>query len=307
MSQSLSQVAVREFSARVKHAYQARGQNLAASVVTIDGVIGSQVDFPKMGYIIAQPGTYQAAANPQDPGFSHVTAQMNPFYADTTWNSLQQLTVNFSTQEQLVKGTVMGFGRRRDQILIDAWAANPGLTIADTVGPDVGLNYEKMLTIINWFDDQEVPNEERYLELSPKGARQLFRDERFINNLFLDQGIMGIGKFTYLPVLGMNVRMLGIMPEGGLPLTGNIRTALAWHSESTGFAVSQDMSIEVNKIPLQHGWLVTGQSQYGSTVIDNKGVIAIQYDETFAPAGPATSRGSAAAKLESALKNSIKV
>ncbi len=283
MTQSLTNVQIKEFESRIKHAYQAGGMDLFRCVRTITGVIGNQIQFPKMGTIIANRGAYLAAANPQDPNFTAAVATLYPYYADSVWSTLQQLTVNFSVQEALVQDTSMAFKRRFDQVLIDEWAIGAGYNIGIDVGGNQGFNYEKWNYINRRFMQKNVPPQNRWILLSPAAIYQLMQDARFINRLYLDQDIIAAGNFSFSPVLGMNVRWVGDMEEGGLPLVGTTRTAFAWHTDSTGMGIGQDVMLEVNKIPLQHAWMVTGSAQMGATVIDSQGVISVQYNETYEP------------------------
>jgi len=80
--------------------------------------------------------------------------------------------------------------------------------------------------------------------------------------------------------LGLNVIIIPDMTEGGLPLAGNIRSAFAWHRQSTGMGVGQNFRTEINYIPEKTSWLVNGVFSAGAVVIDNRGVLQVDCDET---------------------------
>jgi hypothetical protein len=49
---------------------------------------------------------------------------------------------------------------------------------------------------------------------------------------------------------------------------------------STGMAVGHDFRTEINYMPKETSWLINGIFSAGATVIDDRGVIAIDCDES---------------------------
>ena len=124
---------------------------------------------------------------------------------------------------------------------------------------------------------------ERYCAMSGNNLRALLADDHIVSRFYTSNDAVVDGQLNYKELLGMNIRIIPDMSEGGLPLSGSIRNCFAWHKMSTGFAVGQDMRVEIHYLPQQTTWFVNGLFFAGSTVIDNRGVFEIQCDESVNP------------------------
>jgi hypothetical protein len=104
------------------------------------------------------------------------------------------------------------------------------------------------------------------------------QDDQFVSTFYTENRILDRG--WVLDYLGINLVTIPQMTEGGLPKTGDILTALAWHKMSTGMAIGHDFRTEINYLPDRTSWLVNGIFSAGAVVIDPRGVIAINCDES---------------------------
>ncbi len=275
MSQSLTAVQQTAFDELVKAEYRSKGFLLRDSIRLKNDVIGSSAEFRKVDQVISVPTAYLAAVTIQDPDYTKVTCNIQKYTTPTAVDTVQELTVNFDAKMENAMLVGQGMGRRSDQIIIDAIAAGPGQTL-----PDVGtnFNYEKFTQIYEYFEDNAVPKGERWLAMSASNVRSLMQDDQFVSTFYTENRILDRGYF--LDYLGINVVTIPQMTEGGLPKTGNIRTALAWHKMSSGMAIGHDFRTEVNYMPDRTSWLVNGIFSAGAVVIDPRGVIAIECDES---------------------------
>lgn len=274
MSQSLTAVQQIEFDELVKAEYRSKGFLLRNSVRVKNNVIGASTEFRKVDQVIAVPTAYLAAVTIQDPGYNKVTCLIQKYTAPTAVDTVQELTVNFDTKMENAMLVGQAMGRRSDQIIIDALVADPGQTIADG---GTNFNYEKFTQIYEFFENNAVPMGERWLALSASNLRSIMQDDQFISTFYTENRILDRGFIR--DYLGINVVTIPQMTEGGLPIAGNIRTALAWHKMSTGMAIGHDFRTEVNYLPDRTSWLINGIFSAGAVVIDNRGVIAIECDE----------------------------
>jgi hypothetical protein len=275
MSQTLSNVEQTLFDSLVKAEYQSSGHLLRDTVRTRHDVIGATVDFRKVDEVIAVQTAYLAAVTIQDPGYSKVTATLLKYTAPTAVDEVQEITVNFDTRMENAMLVAKALGRRSDQILIDAFDANPGDTI---VNGGTNFNYAKFIQIQEFFDDNAVPLEERYVAMSAANKRSLMNDDQFVSSFYTDIRAIDRGEAT--KYLGFNLITIPQMTEGGLPLAGDIQTAFAWHKMSTGMAVGKNFRTEINYVPQNTSWLINGIFSAGAVVIDNRGVLAIDCDIT---------------------------
>lgn len=275
MSQSLTAVQQTEFDELVKAEYRSRGFLLRDSVRLKNNVIGAYTEFRKVDQVISVPTAYLAAVTIQDPGYTKETCTLQKYTTPTAVDTVQELTVNFDTKMENAMLVGQAMGRRSDQIIIDAVAADPGTTIADG---GTNFNYEKFTEVYEYFENNAVPKGERFIALSASNIRSLMQDDQFVSTFYTENRILDKG--WVLDYLGINLVTVPQMTEGGLPKTGNIRTALAWHKMSTGMAIGHDFRTEINYVPLQTSWLINGIFSAGAVVIDNRGVIAIDCDES---------------------------
>lgn len=284
---SLTNVQQTEFDTLVKAAYQSEGGLIQRNTVQRrDAVIGRYYDFRKVGYVTSVMQAYQDTVTPQDPNYSQVTCPINKFVTPTLVDEIQELTVNFDARAQQAK--IIGFAmmRRSDQIIIDSLSASgtSNSIAADfsTTGTNSNLTYNKMREIARIFDYYAVPPKMRHLAIAASQASTLLDQIQFTNNLYSNAAMNAInngtldGSFS----MGMNIHVIPFMNEGGLPISGNIRTCFAWHTNSMGMAFGKNMQTEINYVPQNTSWLINGVFSAGGVAIDPVGIINILCDET---------------------------
>jgi hypothetical protein len=275
MSISLTNVQQIEFDALVKAVYRSRGFLLRDTVRMKNDVVGNQVSFRKVDQVIAVETGYLQAVTIQDPNYQKANATLLKYTAPTAVDEVQELTVNFDAKMENAMLVAQAMGRRSDQILIDALDADPGDTIANG---GTNFTYAKFTECLEFFDDNAVPLPERFVAMSANNFRSLLGDDQFVSTFYTKNDV--IDRARIREYLGFNVIVIPAMTEGGLPKTGNIRTALAWHKMSTGAGIGKNFRTEINYIPQNTSFLINGVFSMGAVVIDNRGVLAIDCDET---------------------------
>lgn len=280
MSLSLTNVQQVEFDELVKIIYRAQGFLLRDSVRLRTDVIGNTVQFRSVDQVIALPAAYQSMVNIQDPNYQPHVATLQKYMAPTAVDVIQDLTVNFDSKRENAMVVAMAIGRRSDQIVIDALNANPSQTIA---AGGSNMTYAKLREIVQFFDENAVPVGERFVAMSGNNLRALLSEDQIISRFYTSNDLVVDGQANYKELLGMNIRIIPNMTEGGLPLSGNIRSCFAWHKMSTGMGIGQDMRVEINYLPQYTSWLINGMFFAGATVIDNRGVFQIDCDESVNP------------------------
>jgi hypothetical protein len=275
MSTSLTNVQQIEFDALVKAEYHSQGFLLRDSVRMKYDVIGAQVEFRKVNQVISVPTAYLAAVTIQDPGYNKALCTLQKYTTPTAVDEVQELTVNFDAKMENAMLVAQAMGRRSDQITIDALAADPGDTILDG---GTNFDYLKFTQCLEFFDNNGVPLAERFVAMSASNFKSLMQDDQFVSTFYTKNDV--IDRARIREYLGFNVVVIPQMTEGGLPKTGNIQTALAWHKMSTGMGIGMNFRTEINYIPQNTSYLVNGVFSAGAVVIDNRGVLAIECDVT---------------------------
>ena len=285
MSLSLSNVQQTEFDAMVKLEYRSRGFILRDTTRVRLDVIGNTCQFRKVGQVIANPVAFQNTIAVQDPGFTALTATLVKYAAGTAVDEIQDLTVNFDTKRELAMVVAMAIGRRSDQIIIDALGAG-GSAQATIAAAGTNMTYGKLRNVVQYFEQDAVPIEERYVAMSGNNLRSLLADDHITSRFFTSNDTVVDGSLQYKDLLSMNVRIIPDMTEGGLPIgvtAANVRNCYAWHKMAMGMAIGQDMRTEVNYLPRETSWFVNGLFFAGAVTIDNRGVFYVNADESVNP------------------------
>lgn len=275
MSTSLTNVQQIEFDALVKAEYRSSGFILRDSVRMKYDVIGASVEFRKVNQVISVPTAYLTAVTVQDPGYNKVMCTLQKYTTPTAVDEVQELTVNFDAKMENAMLVSQAMGRRSDQIIIDAVAADVGDTIADG---GTNFNYEKFTKVLEFFDNHAVPSSDRFVAMSASNFNSLMQDDQFTSSFYTRNN--PVDRAHIREYLGFNVKIIPQMTEGGLPISGNIQTALAWHKMSSGMGIGMNFRTEVNYIPQNTSYLVNGVFSAGAVVIDNRGTLAIDCDIT---------------------------
>lgn len=275
MSISLTAVQQIEFDALVKAEYQSLGFLLRDTIRVRRDVIGATVSFRKVNQIQAVATGYQQTVVIQDPNYSQVQAILQKYTAPTAVDTVQELTVNFDAKMENAMLVANALGRRSDQIVIDALVLNPGDTI---VNGGTNMTYAKYTKVIEFFDNNAVPLPERFFAMSASNFRSLLAEDQFVSTFYTQNRVLDKGFIR--EYLGVNVIIIPEMVEGGLPLAANIRKTFAWHKQSTGMGIGHDFRTEINYLPRETSWLINGIFSAGAVVIDNKGLIEVDCDES---------------------------
>ena len=283
----LSVAAQTEFDAMVKIQYQSTGYRLRDTTQTRTNVIGTYVQFRKLNQIISNQLGFSQNVTTQNPTLSIPTAALVKWSCASGIDEIQDLTVNFDSKRELAMLCGMAIGRRSDQIIIDSFqvaAANSGTTGVVTIA-DGGTNasYAKMRNIVQFFEDNAVPIEMRYYAISGNNLRALLAADQIISRFYTSNDAAVSGNLNHRDLMGMNIRTIPTMLEGGLPKVGNSRYTYAWHKMATGMGIGQDLRTEINYIPQQTTWLVNSLLYAGAVVIDGLGLFQVNCDESVNP------------------------
>ena len=222
---------------------------------------------------------FSKSVDPQDPGSSTAVGTMAKFNASITIDPVQAKFLNIQVRQDYSRLLTLANNRRMDQVFIDTLAAStPSITIPEG---GTNLNYDKLIQVVQAFDELEVPEEDRTIVVTPKTQRALMNDPKFINNEFINKGAVATGRINRFQVLGMTMISIGIRAEGGLPKTGDIVDCFAYAKNAMGFAMGVAVNINMSVEPtLSMAILLQANMSLNSTAIDEVGIIKIEADDT---------------------------
>lgn len=279
MSKALTDNAIAEFDAEVKHAYQGMGL-LRGTVRFRGGIIGATHRFPKMGKGTATRRTPQTRVVPMNIAHTKATATIEDWNAPEFTDIFDQQKVNYDERSELAEVIAGAIGRREDQLILDAIdAASTTLTVStDIGGTGTGMNTAKFRRARSLLSKQGVPKAGgRTFVLHSNGMEELLGDSdaNTVDKNTIKMLVDGeISKWLGFDIVEMEDR-----DEGGLPLAGAVRTSYAYHVQAVGMAQGIEFRTEVNYIPDMTSWLTNGIFAAGSVGIDALGIVEIETTE----------------------------
>lgn len=287
MSKFLSNSAVQEFDAEVKHEYQGMGK-LRNTVSLRTNVTGDAYKFARMGEGLANQKATQADVTPMDVSHARQTALLENWNAPEYTDIFDQAEVNFDEKSELAKAIARALTRREDQIIIDAIAA--GTYSATPSGADQGyliVNGGTNLTVaklrqaaMRGLTDRNVDDEDRTLITSSAGVEKLLSDPEVTSSDFNTLKALVSGTLEQTTYMGFKIVIIGSRREGGLSKTGNIRDCFAYQKQAVGYAVGIDMKTTIDWVAQKTSWLCNGMLKAGAVLREARGVVKIQIDET---------------------------
>ncbi len=283
MSIFLTQAAIQEFDAEVKHEYQGM-RTLRECVTTRMGITGDAYKFTRMGKGLANQKATQADVTPMDINHSRQTANMENWNAPEYTDIFDQAEVNFDERQELAKTIAMAIGRREDQIVIDAMSSITFATTNDG-DPDTGfsatvatnLTVAELRTAKKHLDDIEAATTERYALTNAQGLEALLATTEVTNSDFNTVKALVQGELNTF--LGFTFKMIGTRAEGGIPGAANASQAYFWHKAAIGLAVNMDMQTRIDWVAQKTSWLANGMYKAGAVAREPQGIVRIIYDE----------------------------
>lgn len=285
MSKNLSNAAVIEFDAEVKHEYQGM-KSLRECVSLRTGFKGEAYKFTRMGKGLANQKATQADITPMDISHARQTAFMQNWNAGDYTDIFDQAEVNFDERSEFALTIARSIGRREDQLVIDALAA-VSFAATNDEDPDTGRVFDISgsrnfdLTSIRsakgHLDDIEADDGERYIVLRALALQKLLEDTTVTSSDFNTIRALVNGELdTYM---GFKFKIIGTRKEGGLPGVVADRVAFAWQKASMGLAINMDLQVTIDWIAQKTAWLANGTFKAGAVAREPQGIVKIIYDE----------------------------
>ena len=273
MSINLSPVAVTQFDDDVKHAFQTAG-SLRDTVTVRNGVVGDTYKFRKMGKGLANQKATQADVTPMDVSHTNISCTLGNWNAPEYTDIFDAAEVNFDEQRELAQTIAGALGRRLDQLIIDALAAesSPAGTI---VHGSAGMTLAKVVEASKHLNDKGVPSEDRHFAVSAAGLEDLLNISTVTSSDYNSVKALMSGELDTW--MGFKWHIIESRSEGGLPYASSTWEGFAWHKSAIGLAVGIDIKTEVNYIAQKTSWLCNGAMKAGSVSRDGDGSVSVSY------------------------------
>jgi len=277
MSRYVRDLVVAEFDKMVKKEY-ANTKTLSSRVRVKKNVEGATCRFQKSTQGMATKKVPQADVVPMNLDYSYVTATLEDWNAPEYTDVFDKPKVNFDEKKEITELSGAAVGRRETQIIIDSLTAGATtLTVAKTIGSTTVMNTAKFRDTQRLLNYWNVPEDGRTFLMSSEARSDMLGDSDA--DTFDKNAIKALVDGQLKKWLGFDIISIGYVAEGGLPKSGDTRSAYAWHKSCVGHAVGMNMRTEINYVPDKTSWLVNTLFSAGAIAIDAKGMVTISHDE----------------------------
>lgn len=281
MTQQLSNVFIEQFESEVKVAYQS-GSKLIGRNRHKAGIVGTATNFPKYGKITTSPrGASSSLIIPNTVEIDRVTCIIEDFISNNYIDDFDQMKTNVQERQYLSSAIGMAIGRRHDQFIIDELAktsVDPSFTNIIPAG-GTNLTVDKLTRASQKLNEKGVPGGKLTLAMSPAALRSLLNQEKVGS---LDYNMLKPlyeGKIAHY--MGMDLILIENREnEGGLPITGDIRSLFVYDYQAIGTADNGPTKIDTDYELARTSTLVAGRIMMGAKTIDQDGIVEIKIDET---------------------------
>jgi Tfp pilus assembly protein PilV len=276
MSKTLSTVAVQEFDAMVKHAYQGMGI-LKPSVTVRNNVVGDQYKFRRMTKGLANQKSTADLVTPMDVDHEFKIAILQNWNAPEYTDIFDAAEVNFDEKQELATTIAGALGRRGDQLIIDAMDASTPLT-TDVAEGGTNLTIAKLIAAQVELRDQGVNSSALHGAIEANGLGGLLNDEKASSSDY--QNVKALVQGDINTLCGFNIHVIETRTEGGLTEASDIVDSWFYAQDAVGLAIGIDMKTDIDWIAERTAWLTNGIMKAGAVVRDEGGLVKVQYDKT---------------------------
>lgn len=272
MSKTLSSVAAKLYDSAVKQAYQ-DSQKLRGCVYTKTTQKANEIKFRNMGKGLASQAIAPSAdVVPMNVDHTLVTCALTNWRAAEYTDIFDNADVNFSEVNELGMVIADALGRRSDQLILDALAGTTS-TVVGTSG--AVLSVATMLLAKKALDKKGVPATDRFFVIESKGLSDLLNTTQVTSTDYNTVKALVAGDVNSF--LGFKIIQLADRAEGGISNDGTNFKAFAFHKRAVGFGINMDIKTGSEWIAHKQSWLSVGNLKAGAALIDNEGIVPVQY------------------------------
>jgi hypothetical protein len=253
------------------------GSKLRGLVRTDGQVVGSSVNFYKLGTLAAVTKARNGDIPVQNPDHSKVTATMSDHYIHMLADQLDLTKLEVDVRKGYVDAGASAFGIKTDQIIIDAMSTGATVNFGAYTG---NLTKAQALLGVQKLNEAFVPDDgKRFALISAAGWSHLMNIDQFVRSDYVGPDLpfkqMGIEARTWLGVHWMCSQYL---PGVG---TATAKYYL-FHSSAVGHGINADVSTQWQWKNEKWAWSMAGAMSMGAVVIDPTGIVEMRFNDTAA-------------------------
>jgi len=282
----ISTAFVKQFGSTIELLVQQNGSKLREAVRVESGVTGEQAFFDQLA---ATTAVLRTTRNGDTPLVKSDNRRRSVLLLDYEWADLiddqDQLKMIVDPENPYARSAGMALGRSIDDNIITAFNASAltdktGSTSTALPASQIILNGGTALTIDKLrsakqiLDLQDVPEDERYIVVSPIQLTNLLETAEITSADFNTVRALVMGQLdTYLG--------FKFIVSTRLPITGNIRSAFAWRRDGMLLATAKEITTRIEeRADKSFATQVYLSMSVGATRMQEFEVVQIDTDET---------------------------
>lgn len=276
---TIDQAFITQFNKDLHLTYRQMSSKLRGLVRTDGQVVGSSVNFYKLGTLTATTKARNGEIPAQNPDHSKVTANMADYYIGLYVDQLDLTKLEVDLRGGYVKSGASAFGIKTDDIIIDALETGATVTLGDYgSSDDDNWNRNFALRAVQKLNERFVPDDgKRFGLISAAGWSHLMAIDQFVRSDYVGPDLpfkqMGIEARTWLGVHWMTHQYL---PGAGTATSKNY----LFHSSAVGHGINADVSSQWQWKNERWAWHMAGAMSMGAVVIDTNGIVECRVDDT---------------------------
>ena len=282
----ISTAFVKQFGSTIELLVQQNGSKLREAVRVESGVTGEQAFFDQLA---ATTAVLRTTRNGDTPLVKSDNRRRSVLLLDYEWADLiddqDQLKMIVDPENPYARSAGMALGRSIDDNIITAFNAS---ALTDKTGStstalpasqiilngDTALTIDKLRSAKQILDLQDVPEDERYIVVSPIQLTNLLETAEITSADFNTVRALVMGQLdTYLG--------FKFIVSTRLPITGNIRSAFAWRRDGMLLATAKEITTRIEeRADKSFATQVYLSMSVGATRMQEFEVVQIDTDET---------------------------
>lgn len=284
MANTISEAFVEQFKSNVYQLSQQRGSRLGGTV-RIESLVGNVHNFERLDSVAAQQKTGRHADTPVLDA-PHSRRRVSP--EDWEWGDLvdreDKLRLIINPESEYAIAGANALGRAKDDLIIAAFNGDatdgagsavsfPAGNIIDVGDVTNGLTLDKILEAQEALNANEVPDEDRYFCYGSRQLRNLLNITEITSQDYNTVRTLMAGQVsTFLGFQWIRSERLALATD--------TRSCFAWHRQSMGLAINEDMFARIaERADKSFAWQVYCRMTLNATRIEEEGVIQIDCSE----------------------------
>ena len=283
MTQNLSEVAVQQFTDQFTNVYQATEKKLPGTILTKMGLIGESWHASVVDEIVLDDrGAFKSDIPPSSVNYEDVLGHFLNKTKNLPTDIFQQGEVRADDQANLARQSASSIARMEDQIIINQFATDAKV-IKNISANSSNLTVEKIRQAAASLDRDEVPSSDRYFIGHITQKESLLGETEVTSSDYNSVRTLVNGQVDTF--YGFTFIWFGNRKEGGIPLSGNIRTCFAYHKycAEAGYGVisrSANPGVTIEWDVRSQSHLVIPKLRMGAKVILGNGITKVLCDES---------------------------